>query len=88
MQMLNHKHIDLLKMDIKGPEFLIIPQLFEENISFDQIVLEFEPEIYPNGNQMVYETIALLESHGYYVFNVSDDGRNISIINKKKLQIL
>lgn len=84
MEMLGHSHIHLIKMDIKGPEFKIIPQLFDENISFDQLVLEFCPEIYDNGNAMVSECIDLLEKNGYFVFNISDDGRNISIIKKPR----
>jgi FkbM family methyltransferase len=79
MALNNHQHIDLVKMDIKGPEFSIIKQLIENNISFDQLIVEFTPEIFPNGKQLVEETIDLLSDHGYYVFCVSDDGRNISI---------
>jgi len=80
MNLLNHQHIDLLKMDIEGPEFGIIRQLIEDKVSFNQLVVEFTPEIFPDGKQKVVDTIQLLETHGYNVFNVSDDGRNISII--------
>lgn len=79
MALNNHHHIDLLKMDIKGPEFAIIKQLLDDKISFNQLIVEFTPEIFPKGKQMVEETISLLAVHGYHVFCVSDDGRNISI---------
>ncbi len=75
-----HQHIDLLKIDIKGPEFSIIPQILNDKVSFNQLVVEFTPEIFPEGEKMVADTIKLLKSHGYNVFAVSDDGCNISII--------
>jgi FkbM family methyltransferase len=80
MNSLGHQHVDIIKMDIKGPEFEIIPQLLREGISFNQLIVEFTPEIIPNGHKKVYEVLDLLEHHGYLVFNVSDDGRNISIV--------
>ncbi|MEO6994137.1 MAG: FkbM family methyltransferase [Lacunisphaera sp.] len=82
MDMLGHEHIDLLKIDIKGPEFGIIQQLLKTGVSFDQLIVEYTPEIFPDGNKKVMESIKLLESYGYFVFDVSDDGRNISIIKK------
>ena len=82
MNMLGHSHVDLIKIDIKGPEFAIIPQIILAGISFNQLIVEFTPELFPDGNSRVIELIQLLESNDYYVFDVSDDGRNISIIKQ------
>ena len=86
MSELGHKRIDLLKMDIKGPEFEIIPQLIESKIEVNQLVVEFTPEIHVDGRSKVMGVIELLRESGFAVFAVSDDGRNISLIRKDGLQ--
>ena len=76
-----HTHIDILKMDIKGPEFDIIPQLLRNNVSFDQLVLEFAPECVEDGNEKLKKVLKLLETHDYYVFHVEPTpGYDISIM--------
>lgn len=77
-----HKHIDILKMDIKGPEFKIIPQLLKNNIDVRQIVLEFSPQCVENGNQQMKDILRLLEAHGYFVFHVEPNyaSYDVSII--------
>lgn len=82
MNMLGHSHVDLIKIDIKGPEFAIIPQIISTGISFNQLIVEFTPELFPDGNSRVIDLIHLLASNDYYVFDVSDDGRNISVIKQ------
>lgn len=86
MREFGHEKIDILKMDIKGPEFEIITQLLENGIEITQLIVEFTPEIYVDGRSRVMGAIYSLRKSGFAVFAVSDDGRNISLINKDQLQ--
>lgn len=67
-----HKHIDILKMDIEGFEYSVIPYILEKNVPVKQFLIEFHhffPEV---GNKKTEESISLLEKNGYRLFSVSD----------------
>lgn len=62
MQMLNHKKIDLLKLDIEGAEYEVIPDMTISNIRPQIICLEFHDRkdiVSPDG------MVAILKYIGY-----------------------
>lgn len=65
MKMLNISHIDILKIDIEGSEFVVLENILQENIFPDQICLEYHERHFEKGAQMVKDSIALLVANGY-----------------------
>lgn len=65
MKMLNISHIDILKIDIEGSEFVVLENILREKIFPVQICLEYHARHFENGSQMVKDSIALLHANGY-----------------------
>uniref|UniRef100_A0A914CM28 Methyltransferase FkbM domain-containing protein n=1 Tax=Acrobeloides nanus TaxID=290746 RepID=A0A914CM28_9BILA len=68
----NDTHIEILKVDIEGAEYIIIDQLFK--IPVCQIVIEVHGKITFQQNDPldIKETLSLLRnisSHGFYFFS-------------------
>lgn len=58
-----HKHIDLLKMDIEGGEYSLLPDLLASGVRPSQIVLEFHPYLLnPSQGHSFYAEEAFLET--------------------------
>jgi FkbM family methyltransferase len=82
---LNHKHIDVLKMDIEGAEYDVIGDILNCNISVDQILIEFHDRFFKDGRLKSYQAVKNLNSKGYEIFAASDSFEEISFINKNIL---
>lgn len=67
MDMLGHKQIDILKMDIEGSEFEVVPHILRDNISFSQLCVEVHERFFHDGNEKLTALIASLNEHGYYI---------------------
>ncbi len=85
MNELNHKHIDVLKMDIEGSEYDVIENILNSKISITQILIEFHDRFFENGTLKTKQAIQKLNSHGYEIFAVSDSFEEISFINKNAI---
>lgn len=70
MDMLGHKQIDILKMDIEGSEFEVVPNILKDNISFSQLCVEVHHRFFHDGNKKLTELIATLNEHGYYIGSI------------------
>lgn len=79
---LGHKKIDVLKMDIEGAEYDVIPDILETQVQISQILIEFHGRVL--GHQKTIEAVELLKKHGYEVFGISERGEEISFINTQK----
>lgn len=77
---LGHASIDVLKMDIEGGEYKVIPDILSAGIYIDQIVIEFHHRFLDNGMKRTGELVKLLNDHGYKIFAVSDSGEEVSFI--------
>jgi FkbM family methyltransferase len=65
---------DVLKMDIEGAEYAVLPDVLESELRPSQILVEFHhrwPEV---GARRTRDAIALLNRHGYRVADVSANG--------------
>jgi FkbM family methyltransferase len=83
--LLGHKNIDILKMDIEGAEYLVLESIFENNIKINQILVEFHDRFFPDGRDRTKQAIKLLYQKGYYIFGISDSLEEISFIHKSLL---
>jgi len=85
MKLLNHDHVDLLKMDIEGSENDVIRQIVEEKIVIPQLLIEFHHGWYRIPVESTKEHIQMLKLAGYLVFGVSAVGREFSFIHNSVL---
>jgi len=77
MQELNHSHIDLLRMDIEGAEFKVLPTLFNLKIYPTQISLEFHDI---DNDLNVDFGLKFLDNNGYTLIWNSDDYKEFTFI--------
>src|ERR1017187_6408283 len=75
---LNHTHIDVLKMDIEGEEYNVIDNILNDDISVNQILIEFHDRFFEKGSLKSMEAVKKLKSKGYEIFAVSDSFEEIS----------
>lgn len=69
MSELGHDHIDVLKMDIEGEEYKVIPQMFADRIFPKQICLEYHDRWLGNQGHLHGELLGLL-ARDYTLVNV------------------
>jgi FkbM family methyltransferase len=80
---LNHDHIDLLKMDIEGSEYVVIENILKTNIPINQILIEFHSRFSKDGKYKTKRAIQKLKEYGYEIFAFSDSYEEVSFINCK-----
>jgi len=80
---LQHKHIDILKIDIEGIEYRVIDNIITTNILPSQILIEFHHRFKNIGIQHTKKAVNKLREAGYLVFHVSKTGEEISFIKKE-----
>ena len=76
----NHKEIDVLKMDIEGTEFEVIPDIINSSIIVKQLLVEFHPRFYLDGYFRLFKTLKLLKLHGYKCYAISSSFNELSFI--------
>lgn len=83
MQDLGHDHIDILKMDIEGAEWALIPDIINSHLDIYQILIEFHHLLFRQvGVKATEETIRLLKDRGYDIFYISEKGQEYGFIRR------
>jgi FkbM family methyltransferase len=82
---LGHKHIDVLKIDIEGSEYVVIDDILSSEVEIDQLLLELHERFFEDGKEKTKSLLKSLKDKGYSVFAVSDSLEEISFINSKAL---
>lgn len=80
MNMLGHKRVDILKMDIEGAEYAVIDELLSLDIEIQQLLVEFHHRFANIGIAQTRKTIESLNRKGYKIFHVSPSGEEYSFI--------
>lgn len=83
---LNHKKIDVLKMDIEGSEFDVIESILNSDVIIDQFLIEFHERFFEDGRKRLRRTLKLMKQHGYKVFGVSETYEEVSFIHQRCLK--
>ncbi len=65
---------DVLKMDIEGAEYAVLPDLMASGFRPAQILVEFHHRWREVGVRRTREALALLARHGYRIADVSENG--------------
>jgi FkbM family methyltransferase len=68
---LNHKEIDLLKMDIEGAEYEVIEALPKNRVAINQILIEFHHMYKGIPISKTVDAISALNNLGFELFNIS-----------------
>ena len=68
---LNHKEIDLLKMDIEGAEYEVIKALPKNRVAINQILIEFHHMYKGIQISKTVDAISTLSNLGFELFNIS-----------------
>lgn len=79
---LNHSHIDVLKMDIEASEYSVIDNILDCGIEVYQILIEFHHRFNSVDKKLTLDAISKLNRSGYYIYFISQLGREYSFINK------
>ena len=87
IELLGEQVIDLLKMDIEGSEFDVLPDIMkisrERNINIRQICLEWHGRFYKKGKRKIKQMCKLLRENGYALIYISEDGNTNSFIKEE-----
>jgi FkbM family methyltransferase len=78
--MLGHARVDVVKMDVEGAEYDLMPSVMEAGVPIGQIALELHHNFPTLGFEDTASLVALLRRHGYRVFHVSQRGRELSFV--------
>jgi len=77
---MNHKHIDILKIDIEGSEYKILDSILLAPVKIDQILIEIHERFFPDGKEKTKTLLNTMNNHGYKVFGVSKGMEELSFI--------
>lgn len=80
MQMLGHRSLDLLKIDIEGGEYAVLEDLLKSRIVAKQICVEFHHRWPDVGIKATASAIDRLRAAPYRIFDVSASGEEFSFI--------
>lgn len=86
MKRLNHRTIDLLKIDIEGSEYTVLSKLLETSIRPSLLLVEFHHRFTSIGAIATKQTVHDLRSAGYKIYAVSDSGEEICFVHAPSLQ--
>jgi FkbM family methyltransferase len=82
-RMLGHTRIDLLKMDIEGAEYGVLPDCLASGLVIDQILVEFHHRWECIGIAETKRAISLLRDRSYRIGNVSPSGCEYTFVRDR-----
>lgn len=75
MSSLGDHKIDLLKMDIEGSEYDVLPDMIGKGVFPSQLCVEFHHRMYGYTNAQTLRAVESMMSAGYKLYFVSESGR-------------
>jgi FkbM family methyltransferase len=82
-RMLGHSQIDLLKMDVEGAEYEVIPDILNtRGLEIRQLLVEFHHFFPKISRTATKRTVQQLLSAGYELFDVTPSGYEYSFIRR------
>lgn len=79
---LGHDHIDLLKLDIEGAEYEVIPDILRSGVDVRQLLVEFHHRFPEFGLDKTRKMLRLLKAYGFRLFSVSVAGEEFSFLRE------
>jgi len=85
-QSMQHKKIDVLKMDIEGSEYDVVESVLNAGVQIGQILIEFHDRFFADGRQKSKRVVELMKNAGYEIFAVSESDEEISFIKRDVIE--
>lgn len=82
MRELGHDCIDILKMDIEGSEFKVVPYILNAGCRFTQLCIEVHQRFFPDRKEKLRGLLQALNAGGYFTARVLDSGEELLFIKK------
>jgi FkbM family methyltransferase len=79
---LGTKEIDLLKIDVEGTEYDLIPDLIESPVPIKQLMIEFHHRIGVESLATTVRSVNRLRNAGFQLFHVSETSSELSFLHK------
>lgn len=80
LQYLKIQHVDLLKLDIEGSEYSVIPDIVQSAVKPVQFLIEFHHRLHHIPIAETLKAVDTIKAAGYALFDVSPGGRELSFI--------
>ena len=81
MEDLGHGSLDILKMDVEGFEYAVLPDMMSSRIRPRAIAVEFHHRMHGIAEAKTNAAVTGLRHYGYRLFHVSNTGREYSFID-------
>jgi FkbM family methyltransferase len=75
---------DVIKMDIEGAEYAVLPDLLASGFIPSQILVEFHHRWREVGAARTRTALALLSRHGYRIAEVADSGMEYTAVRREE----
>lgn len=85
MAELSHERVHVLKLDIEGAEYDVIPDLATGGVPADQILVEFHHRLDGRAAADTLAAVETLRGLGFLVYKVSPTGQEVSLIHRSVL---
>lgn len=69
MKKFGYDHLDILKMDVEGSEFLALPEILKSGVKFDQLCMETHARMFPDSVDKIRWIKRLLNENGYLMIS-------------------
>ena len=74
------QHVDILKLDVEGSEYDVIPDIIASPIQPIQLLVEFHHRIHDIHVADTHESVRMIKQAGFSLFAVSPGGQELSFI--------
>jgi FkbM family methyltransferase len=82
MEMLGHRRIDVLKLDVEASEFEAIPDLIQSGIEIDQLLVEIHYQFRSRSFRSGLDLINKVKAHGMECIYVSERGYEFAFVRR------
>jgi len=83
LKKLKEKKIDVLKLDIEGAEYRVIPEILRTKMDIKQILVEFHHRFSGFTKRDTEKVVSKLRKAGYKLYHISSSSQEYSFINSK-----
>jgi FkbM family methyltransferase len=83
--MLGHDHIDVLKLDVEGAEYALMPSVLDAGLPIYQITLEVHHNFPTMKFADTLDLIQQVRNADFRIFDVSERGRELSFVHASML---
>ena len=80
LALLKLQHVDVLKLDVEGSEYDVIPDIVTSSILPDQFLVEFHHRLHHINVMETREAVNMIKRAGFSLFDVSPGGQELSFI--------